>query len=66
MTPAVSKGKHSTKFDITKGKRQGFVLSPLLFLAILDSVMVKAIIDTPFRVQWPFQQVKDFEYANDI
>lgn len=61
------KGKHSAKFNISRGVRQGCVLSPLLFLVVLDSVLVQTNIQAPNGIQWrPFQKLNDLDYADDI
>lgn len=61
------KGKESAPFTIKRGVRQGFVLSPLLFLIVLDSVMVQTNIERPNGIQWhPHQRLNDLDYADDV
>ena len=39
-------------FDIKTGVRQGCILSPFLFLIIIDFIMTKAMDDASFGIEW--------------
>ena len=58
-------GKLSKPVEINTGVRQGCILSPTLFLVVLDWVMHKAATNTgiPWKV---FQQMEDLDFADDI
>ena len=51
--------------EITAGVRQGCIISPTLFLIIIDWIMKKSSANTgiPWKV---FQQLEDLEFADDI
>ena len=61
------KGTKSTKFQVDGGVRQGCVLSPLLFVVVLDSILKKTNTDAPYGIQWrPHQKLCELDYADDI
>ena len=61
------KGKLSRKFKINAGVRQGCVLSPLLFITVLDGVLQKTNEECSEGIQWtPFEKLSDLDYADDI
>ena len=61
------KGKLSRKFKINAGVRQGCVLSPLLFITVLDEVLQKTNEECSEGIQWtPFEKLSDLDYADDI
>lgn len=60
-------GKESQPFSIETGVRQGCVLSPTLFLILLDCVMEQTNSDSPFGIQWNLlERLNDIDYADDI
>lgn len=66
-TRVLHKGKQSANFNINIGARQGCVLSPLMFLAVLDIVMRKTNTDSPNGIQWGLtQRLNDLDYADDL
>ena len=58
-------GQLSEPVEITAGVRQGCIISPTLFLIIIDWIMKKSSANTgiPWKV---FQQLEDLEFADDI
>jgi Reverse transcriptase (RNA-dependent DNA polymerase) len=55
------------KFVMSRGVRQGCVLSPVLFLLVLDSVMVHTNKEAPDGIQWRLnQRLNDLDYADEI
>ena len=51
------------KFGVT----QGCILSPILFLVVIDWVMRKTTYDKPRGIQWtPFCQLEDLDFADDL
>ena len=60
------KGKLGTPFQVCSGVKQGDILSPLLFLIVLDHVMKKAN-SQPRGIQWSLvSRLEDLDYADDI
>ena len=49
------------------GVRQGCILSPILFLVVIDWVMRKTTSDKPRGIQWTlFSQLEDLDFADDL
>ena len=52
-------------FPVKSGVRQGCILSPTLFLVVIDWVMRKTTPDSPRGIQWTlFSCLKDFDFAD--
>lgn len=62
----VHRGKLGRSFTVDSGVKQGCVLSPLLFLLVLDWVMRK--VDTGSRgIQWTLtERLEDIDFADDL
>jgi hypothetical protein len=57
----------SLLFDIVSGVRQGCLLSPLLFLVVMDEVMRAVTAGSVRGITWKLTQtLDDLDYANDI
>ena len=54
-------------FPVKSGVRQGCILSPNLFLVVIDWVMRKTTSDQPRGIQWTlFSQLEDLDFADDL
>ena len=61
------KGKQSGTYYNNQGVRQGCVLSPTLFLIVLDGIMRKLDTTSPNGIQWGLTgRLNDLDYADDI
>lgn len=57
----------SLPFTSTSGVKQGCILSPTLFLLLLDSVMEQTNAETPNGIQWNLtERLNDIDYADDL
>ena len=54
-------------FPVESGVRQGCILSPILFLVVLDWIMRKTTSDMRRGIQWtPFSHLEDLDFADDL
>lgn len=60
------KGGVSESFETTAGVRQGCLLSPLLFLLVIDGVMRRVVAGKNRGISWFFKHLEDMDYADDI
>ena len=59
-------GEHSDWFQVKTGVRQGCIISPLLFLIVIDWVMRKATSDRPRGLVWSLtKRLEDGDFADD-
>ena len=60
-------GKLTEAFEIESGVRQGCLLSPFLFLLVIDWVMKNTTENRKNGIQWTlFKQLEDLDFADDI
>ena len=63
----VHNGHLTESFEMLTGVRQGCLLSPLLFLVVLDWVTRQAFGRSARGIQWQLmQRLEDLEYADDL
>ena len=63
----IHSGRLSEDFEISTGVRQGCMLSPLLFLVVLDWVTRTAYAGSGKGIQWTFlRRLEDLEFADDL
>ena len=63
----IHEGKLTEPFEITKGVRQGCLLSPLLFLLVADWRTRQATSNRRNGIQWTLlEQFDDLDFADDI
>lgn len=61
------RGEESQPFELNTGVKQGCVLSPTLFLLLLDCVLQKTNSETPYGIRWNMSELlHDIDYADDI
>ncbi|XP_062532890.1 uncharacterized protein LOC134201663 [Bombyx mori] len=51
--------------EMTAGVKQGCLLSPLLFIMLLDDIM-REVVTTPRGIEWSENILEDLHYADDI
>ena len=60
-------GQLSDSIKTSSGVRQGCLLSPLLFLLVMDGVLRRALDGKKRRITWRLQEsLEDMEYADDV
>nr|KAG5689255.1 hypothetical protein BaRGS_006375 [Batillaria attramentaria] len=60
-------GKLTEPFTVRTGVRQGCILSPTIFLMVVDWVMRQATDSKRTGIQWTFsKQLEDLDFADDI
>jgi hypothetical protein len=60
-------GKFTDYIEITNGVRQGCILSPIIFLIVLDNVMRKTLGDRKRGIQWGMKdRLEGLDFADDI
>jgi len=53
-------------FDILSGVRQGRVLSPFLFLIVVDFLMRRTVDGRDYGITWGTGKLTDLDFADDI
>jgi hypothetical protein len=55
-------------FEVRQGVRQGCILSPILFLVVIDDVLTTTVgTDERYGIQWrPFNRLSHLDYADDV
>ena len=60
-------GKLTEPFSVQTGVRQGCLLSPTIFLMVVDWVMRQSTVGQRTDIQWTFtKQLEDLDFADDI
>ena len=63
----IHNGKLTEPFNVQTGVRQGCLLSPVIFLMVVDWVMKQSTADRRTGIQWTFmKQLEDLDLADDI
>ncbi|XP_059157946.1 uncharacterized protein LOC131942222 [Physella acuta] len=62
----IHKGKLTKPITVTTGVRQGCMLSPMIFLMVIDLIMLRAT-KNDTGIQWSFtKRLEDLDFADDI
>lgn len=61
-------GQMTDAFEVRQGVRQGCILSPILFLVVIDDVLTTTVgTDERYGIQWrPFNRLSHLDYADDV
>ena len=63
----IHNNKLTEPFDIQTGVRQGCMLSPMIFLVVVDWIMKETTKNNNTGIQWTFTQfLEDLDFADDI
>ncbi|XP_070183560.1 uncharacterized protein [Littorina saxatilis] len=63
----IHNGKLTIPFVVKTGVRQGFMLSPTIFLMVIDWIMRRTTMDSNTGIQWTFaKQLEDLDFADDV
>ena len=63
----IHEGKLTDTFQVQTGVRQGCLLSPTIFLLVVDWIMKQTTTNKKTSIQWAFtKQLEDLEFADDI
>ena len=63
----IHEGKLTEPFFVQTGARQGCLLSPTIFLIVIDWIMRKATKDRRMNIQWTLtKKLEDLDFADDI
>ena len=63
----IHKGKLTSPFAVNTGVRQGCMLSPMIFLIVIDWIMKKTTAENNTGIQWTFtKKLEDLDFADDI
>ena len=63
----VHAGQTSENFQVKTGVRQGFLMSPFLFLLVIDWIMSEPMREKNNGIQWTlFDQLDDLDFADDL
>ena len=60
-------GKTSESFNVLTGVRQGYLLSPFIFLLAMDWIMHETTVNKRNGIQWSISsQIDDLDFADDL
>jgi hypothetical protein len=59
-------GRLTDTFSMRPGVRQGCLLSPILFLMVLDIIKRKTISKGKRGIYWNFSEILDLDFADDL
>ena len=63
----IHNGKLTQPFNVETGVRQGCLLSPMIFLMVVDWIMREATKDNNTGLQWTFTRyLEDLDFADDL
>ena len=63
----IHKGKLTSPFAVNTGVRQGCMLSPMIFLIVIDWIMRKTTSGNNTGIQWTFaKKLEDLDFADDV
>ena len=63
----IHEGKLTDTFQVQTGVRQGCLLSPTIFLLVVDWIMKQTTTNRKTGIQWTFtKQLEDLDFADDI
>jgi hypothetical protein len=63
----IHEGKLTESFDVKTGVKQGYLLSPFLFLLAIDYIMRVSTEGKRNGIQWTmWHQLDDLDFADDI
>ena len=63
----IHNGKLTDPFEVKTGVRQGCLLSPMIFLMVVDWIMRETVKPEKTGIQWSLMQsLEDLDFADDL
>ena len=56
----------SAPFDVLSGVKQGCILSPFLFIIVMDFVLRRSLEDEAYGIRWGNRRLCDLDFADDV
>jgi hypothetical protein len=63
----IHSGKLTSPFEVKTGVKQGYMLSPTIFLMLIEWIKRQTTIDNNMGIQWTFtKRLEDLDFSDDV